>query len=79
MFAYRMVMTKIISISDEAYKELAKQKGKNDSFTKVVLRLTRDTPHRSIEAFAGIWKDDHKLQKIYDEILKERHEHKGRD
>ena len=68
-----MGMTKIISISDEAYRELVKRKGKDDSFTKVVLRLTRETPKRMPSSFAGLWKDRPEIDDILKKILEDRH------
>ena len=38
---------KTITISDDAYKALSKSKNENESFTKVILRLTSDRNHAS--------------------------------
>lgn len=47
-------MTKIISLSDEAYSKLKAMKGKR-SFSKTVVSLME--PRRDIMEFAGIFKD----------------------
>ncbi|MBS3080519.1 antitoxin [Candidatus Pacearchaeota archaeon] len=46
-------MTKIISISDEAYEELKKLK-KDGSFSRIILELSREKKKNSIMDFAGI-------------------------
>lgn len=61
-------MTKIISLSDDAYERLKRMKGK-DSFSKAVLRLTES----KLSDSAGAWKDYDELDEIFKEILEERH------
>ena len=63
-------MTKIISISDDAYEELMRIKN-GFSFTKVILELTKEKKKKSIMKFAGAWKDID-TDKIKEEIYKER-------
>ena len=48
-------MTKVISLSDEAYENLKSLKGENDSFSKVVNRLTASTKKKSLLDLAGKW------------------------
>jgi len=48
-------MTKNISVTDEAYQALLREKREKESFTDVILRLTKRKPRLS--DFAGIWKD----------------------
>ena len=48
-------LTKVISLSEEAYKTLKKRKGKGESFSDVVIRMTRDKQSRSILEFCGGW------------------------
>ncbi len=62
-------MTKIISISDEAYRELAKRKA-GRSFTKVIIELTAKKK-RSLLDFAGILTDE-EGKKIMKTIYEER-------
>jgi predicted CopG family antitoxin len=49
-------MTKTVSLSDEAYEALARQKQEGESFSDVALRLSRASKRRSILDAAGAWK-----------------------
>lgn len=64
-------MTKIISLSDEAYERLKRIKG-NRSFTKVVLDLTEGRKRSPLD-FAGMWRDKPEMDEIFKQILEERH------
>jgi predicted CopG family antitoxin len=46
---------KTLTISDEAYRKLRTMKGKSESFTQVILRLSEG--RRNILRHAGGWKD----------------------
>ena len=48
-------MTKTISVTDEAYEALIREKRDAESFTDVIIRLTKKRARLS--DFAGIWKD----------------------
>ena len=48
-------MTKIISISDQAYEELKKIKAEDESFTKVILRVAEKEKRKPLMAFFGKW------------------------
>ena len=48
-------MTKVISLSEEAYKVLKRRKGKGESFSDVVLKIAGDKETRSILELAGRW------------------------
>jgi predicted CopG family antitoxin len=48
-------MTKVISLSDKAYVELKKRKGREESFSDVVLRLIENRRSGSLLKFAGVW------------------------
>ncbi|MBI2630389.1 antitoxin VapB family protein [Candidatus Pacearchaeota archaeon] len=61
-------MTKIISISDEAYNELKKIKN-GMSFSKIIIKLTGEK--KNIMEFAGTW-DSIEGERIKKEIIKER-------
>ena len=63
-------MTKIISISDEAYEELKRLKNRM-SFTEIILDITKERKKESILDFAGAWKDID-TDKIKEEIYNER-------
>lgn len=70
-------MTKIISVSDEAYERLKRIKG-DRSFTKVVLDLT-ERKRRKLSDFAGIWANAPEMDAIYKKILEDRHKHSDRE
>lgn len=62
-------MTKVISISDEAYEELKRMKN-GMSFTKIILDITKEMKKCSIMEFAGILTEeegDKMLKKIKEE------------
>lgn len=66
MYTY---MTKIISISDNAYEELKKIKN-GFSFTEIILELTKEKRKKSIMDFAGILTEEEgnkMLKKIKEE------------
>ena len=66
-------MTKVISISDEAYNALSELKENNDSFSKVVLRIANKVKKVSLLEFAGKWKGSKdELKKLFEEIAEER-------
>ncbi len=48
-------MTKTISMTDEAYEALIREKRESESFTDVIIRLTKKKARLS--DFASIWKD----------------------
>ena len=48
--------SKTISLDEEAYQRLKKEKNGNESFSDVVKRLTRPIKKKSLLAFAGEWK-----------------------
>jgi len=67
MYTY---MTKVISISDEAYEELSRIKD-GSSFTEIIIELTKEKKKKSIMDLAGAWKNID-TDKIKGEIYKER-------
>lgn len=71
-------MTKGISLSNEAYKQLKKRKGKDESFSDVVLRMTKEKPMGSIMQFAGTWVGDD-AEVIARQIAKDRETAKSRE
>lgn len=72
-------MTKIISLSDEAYGRLKALKGNDKSFTKIVIELTEPKKPKSLLDYAGVWKDRDDLKEIFDKILEERHKPDNRE
>jgi len=62
-------MTKVISISDEAYEELSRMKN-GSSFTEVILELSKEKKKKSIMDFAGMLSEEEgnkMLKKIKEE------------
>jgi len=48
--------TKTITITEEAYERLRREKMEGESFSEVIIRLTERK--RGIDEFAGIWKHE---------------------
>jgi len=57
MFIYNM-MTKIISISDDAYGQMLKIKEGKESFSKVIMRIMGEKKQRPLTDFLGILPDE---------------------
>jgi len=72
-------MTKVISLSDPAYKRLSMLKKGKESFSEVVMKITEKEVKKPLSSFAGIWKDDKEMAEIFAQIEKERHQAKTRD
>lgn len=72
------VMTKVISLSEEAYGELKKRKGADESFSDVVLKMAKGKRSDSIMELAGTWKGGD-ADRVLSEIIKQRHKVKSRE
>ena len=72
------ILTKVISLSEEAYKLLKKRKGEGESFSDIVIRITRDKRFVSILEFAGTWVGED-TNKVAGEIMEERERVRGRE
>jgi len=62
-------MTKIVSLSDEAYDELKKMKSQK-SFSEIVIELVKEKKSNNLMQFAGAWntEDAERIKKqIYEE------------
>ena len=66
-------MVKLVSLSNKAYDTLLKMKRGKESFSDVVLRVVEKKKEKSIVHLAGRWKDDKKIDTIFEKILKEQH------
>ena len=71
-------MTKVISLSDDAYNELKKLKKENESFSNVVMNMAK-RERKPLSAFLGKWPDPKELDRIKKELEKERKRAKTRD
>ena len=72
------LMTKVISLSEEAYKALKRLKGKGESFSDVVMRITKTAEPRSLLGFAGKWKGTD-IELVFEKVMAEREVSKGRE
>ncbi|NQE45201.1 hypothetical protein C5S31_04160 [ANME-1 cluster archaeon GoMg2] len=50
------MVTKTITITEDAYKKLKVEKLEGESFSEVITRLT-DRSKKDLIEFAGVWKD----------------------
>jgi len=64
-------MTKLVALSDDAYRALAGLKRGGESFSKVVSRLTAKKK-TDIMDLAGVWKGDEEIARIYARVLRDR-------
>lgn len=71
-------MTKVISLSNEAYQTLKDSKRPGESFSDVVLRVTSKEQKKSILEFAGTWKGDD-IDEVFSHVLKDREQSKARE
>lgn len=69
--AYAYSMVKVISLSEEAYRELRKKKSRSESFSEVILRLLQGRK-RSLVELGGSWVGDD-LAHVEEALKKERH------
>jgi predicted CopG family antitoxin len=70
-------MTKVISLSEEAYRELKKRKAGGESFSDVVLKMVRGKRSDSILQYAGKWVGDD-ADEVLRRLMKDRHAAKSR-
>ena len=64
-------MTKIISLSDEAYQILKDSKRPGESFSDVVLRTLKQEKKKSLLEFSGKWVGDD-ADEVIAQIMKDR-------
>ena len=65
------LMTKVISLSNEAYQTLKDSKKPGESFSDVVLRIAKPKKKKSLLEFSGTWVGDD-ANKVLAEIMKDR-------
>ena len=65
-------MTKLIAVSEEAYARLAKLKGKEKSFTKIIIELTEKRKSDIMEFFGALKMDKKEVRKLKSRLEKER-------
>ena len=73
-----MFMTKVIPLSDDAYNELKRLKKGNESFSDIVLKMTKKEK-KPLKEFFGKWPEPKELDKIKKDIETSRKKAKMRD
>ena len=63
---------KTITVSEEAYKALARMKGEKESFTEAILRIARKREEGTLLDFLKSVKPDEEFAAILEEVIKER-------
>jgi predicted CopG family antitoxin len=71
-------MTKVVSLSNEAYLTLKNLKKPGESFSDVVLRVTGERKRKSLLEFAGTW-EGNDIDEVFDRIKKEREQSMSRN
>jgi predicted CopG family antitoxin len=65
-------VTKLISVSEEAYSRLAKLKGKEKSFTEIIIELTEKKKSDFMEFFGALKMNKNEIKKLKSKLKKER-------
>ena len=64
-------MTKVISLSNEAYQTLKESKKPGESFSDVVLRIAKKKKKKSLLEFYGKWVGDD-IDEVFAQVMKDR-------
>ena len=64
-------MTKVISLSEEAYKVLKGLKKRGESFSDVIVRITKGVEPKPLLEFAGQWMGSD-IDKVFEKVSRER-------
>jgi predicted CopG family antitoxin len=70
-------MTKVISLSNEAYQTLKKLKNSGESFSDVVLRVAGERKKKSLLEFSGKWVGDD-IDEVFLQVKKDREQSTSR-
>jgi len=73
-----ILMTKVISLSDDAYADLVSLKSKDESFSEIVRKMAQELKRKKLLSLAGAWKDAPEMDGIFKKILNERKIHRER-
>lgn len=71
--AYMHIMTKVISLSDEAYNDLKSLKANDKSFSDVVREFASNSKKEKMLELVGAWKDAPEMDMIFKKIFEKRH------
>jgi len=65
---------KTISLPEELYEKLKRQKKKGESFPELIDRLIKEkkSKKQQLEALAGVFKEDNEWDQILNDILEDR-------
>jgi predicted CopG family antitoxin len=72
-----LFMTKVISLSNEAYQTLKKLKNSGESFSDVVLRVAGERKKKSLLEFSGKWVGDD-IDEVFLQVKKDREQSTSR-
>jgi predicted CopG family antitoxin len=64
-------VTRVISLSDEAYRILKKLKREKESFSDVIIRIVRGLERKPLSDFSGKWVGED-LERVFRNIQLER-------
>ena len=64
-------MTKVISLSDSAYRTLKRLKRPNESFYDLVSRMAGEAEKKSLLEFAGAW-EGKDIDAVFLQVMKDR-------
>ena len=70
-------MTKVISLSNEAYQTLKDSKKPGESFSDVVLRVVNAKKKKSLLEFSGTWVGDD-IDEVFAQLKKDREQSASR-
>jgi predicted CopG family antitoxin len=72
-----LLMTKVVSLSNEAYQTLKQLKKSGESFSDVVLRVAGERKKKSLLEFSGKWVGDD-IDKVFLQVKKDREQSASR-
>ncbi|MCX6644287.1 MAG: antitoxin VapB family protein [Candidatus Bathyarchaeota archaeon] len=70
-------MTKVVSLSNEAYQTLKQLKKSGESFSDVVLRVAGERKKKSLLEFSGKWAGDD-IDEVFLQVKKDREQSASR-
>lgn len=71
-------MSHTISLSNNVYNILLKQKKSNESFSDTLLRMMKKNKNKPLSTFAAKWKSDD-IDYVFDEIMNARNKSFSRE
>jgi predicted CopG family antitoxin len=72
-----LLMTKVVSLSNEAYQTLKQLKKSGESFSDVVLRVAGERKKKSLLEFSGKWAGDD-IDEVFLQVKKDREQSASR-